>query len=129
MQTTMATIGKEREAGPETRLWQAVITHTIQEWVSGPLRRQREAEQFLFSDNSDFLLVCESAGMDAKFLRTRLAKLRKQSVTAIGCTVAAQAERCHSERRFRAKNLSEAFVSNQEGFFASLLSQTAPPPP
>jgi hypothetical protein len=89
METTIATIGKEREAGPETRLWQAVIAHTIQEWVSGPLRRQREAEQFLFGDNSDFVMVCQSAGMDAKYLRTRLAKLRKQSLTSANFPAAA----------------------------------------
>ena len=61
---------------PETRLWRAVIARTIQEWISGPLGRQREAEQYLLDDNRDFALVCESAGMDSEQLRSRLTPLR-----------------------------------------------------
>jgi len=80
MTNSIATIGKEQEAPREARLWQAVIVSTIEEWVSGPLRRSREAEKFLFSDNADFRLVCESAGMDAEALRQRLTKLRNRSV-------------------------------------------------
>jgi hypothetical protein len=68
------------EDAPETRLWRAVIARTIQEWVSGPLRRQREAEQYLFDDNRDFPLVCQSAGMDSSRLRSRLARLRTQAI-------------------------------------------------
>lgn len=62
---------------PETRLWQAVILSAVQDWVSGRLRVQREAEAYLFQDNIDFPQVCESAGMDAERLRSRLKKLRK----------------------------------------------------
>ena len=65
---------------PETVLWRAVIARTIQEWISGPLRRQREAEQYLFDDNRDFPLVCESAGMDSGQLRERLARLRGKAI-------------------------------------------------
>jgi len=64
----------------ETLLWRAVIARTIQEWISGSLRRQREAEQYLFGDNRDFRLVCESAGMDAGRLRSRLARLRGHAI-------------------------------------------------
>jgi hypothetical protein len=64
----------------ETRLWRAVIATTIQEWISGPLRRQREAEQYLFQDNRDLPLVCESAGMDIRQLRSRLAGLRGHAI-------------------------------------------------
>lgn len=64
------------ENTPETRLWRAVIARTIQEWISGSLRRQRDAEQYLFDDNRDFSLVCEAAGMDSGQLRSRLARLR-----------------------------------------------------
>ena len=68
------------ENTPETVLWRAVIARTIQEWISGPLRRQREAEQYLFDDNSDFRLVCQSAGMDSGQLRSRLARLRGRAI-------------------------------------------------
>ena len=61
---------------PETRLWRAVIARTIQEWISGPLSRRRQAEQYLFDDNKDFPLVCGSARIDSGDLRERLALLR-----------------------------------------------------
>jgi hypothetical protein len=64
------------ENAPETVLWRAVIARAIQEWLSGPLRRQREAEQYLFHDNKDLPLVCESAGMEISQLRSRLGRLR-----------------------------------------------------
>lgn len=64
------------EAVPEERVWQAVIVSTIQEWMSGPERRSREAEQFLFRDEDDFAMVCQSAGMDPHRLRERLVRLR-----------------------------------------------------
>jgi hypothetical protein len=60
----------------ETRLWQAVIVTTIQEWISGPLRSKRLAEEYLFKDDKDFPLVCESAGMDCGRLRAKLNRLR-----------------------------------------------------
>jgi hypothetical protein len=89
MEMRFATSTPEQETMPEARLWQAVIVKTIEEWISGPLRRRRDAEKFLFSDNTDFRLVCQSAGMDAESLRTRLAKLRKQSQARVSCQVAA----------------------------------------
>jgi hypothetical protein len=66
----------EVEETAEQRLWRAVIASTVEEWVSGPLRRRREAEKFLFSDNDDFRTVCFSAGMNPKDLRYRLEKIR-----------------------------------------------------
>ena len=75
------------EDTPQTLLWRAVIARTIQDWISGPLRRQREAEQYLFDDNRDFPLVCESAGMDIGQLRSRLARLRGYAIA--GHTLAA----------------------------------------
>jgi hypothetical protein len=80
---------KEQETLPEARLWQAVILKTIEEWISGPLRRRREAEEFLFNNKSDFQLVCQSAGLNAESLRTRLSKLRKQSLERLDCQAAA----------------------------------------
>jgi hypothetical protein len=75
--TELELVGKEENVAEE-RLWQAVIVSTIQEWMSGPLRRSREAEQFLFWDENDFSQVCESAGMDAGRLREKLFRLREK---------------------------------------------------
>ena len=72
--------GESGGSVPETRLWRAVIARTIQEWISGPLSRKREAEQYLFNDNRDFHLVCGSAGIDSGDLRARLALLRCHAV-------------------------------------------------
>ena len=58
------------------RLWQAVIVTTIQEWISGPLRSKRQAEEYLFQDEKDFPVVCQSAGLDPHRLRTKLNRLR-----------------------------------------------------
>jgi hypothetical protein len=79
----------ENGALPEARLWQAVITTAIQEWVSGPRRKQRVAEQYLFNDDSDFRFVCQSAGMDPDFLRGRLLKIRRQTTAQANCQLAA----------------------------------------
>jgi hypothetical protein len=59
-------------------LWQAVIVGAIEEWRSGPLRMQRLAEHFLFEDNSDFPLVCSSAGIDYRRLRAGLGRLQNR---------------------------------------------------
>lgn len=69
------------QLSPEMRLWRAVIVRTIQEWTSGPLRFKREAENYLFEDQKDFPLVCQSAGMDVTRLRSRLRRLRIQTIT------------------------------------------------
>jgi hypothetical protein len=61
---------------PEQKLWRAVIASTVQEWVNGPLRMKREAEQFLFSDNQDYRTVCFSAGINPDHLRGRLQKYK-----------------------------------------------------
>jgi hypothetical protein len=60
----------------EKMLWRAVIARTLEEWVSGPLRYSRIAEQFLFHDNKDFQFVCSSAGMDPLRLRGKLQSMR-----------------------------------------------------
>ena len=69
----------EPEPLAESRLWQAVIVSTIEEWISGPLRLKRQAEDYLFRDDSDFPAVCQSAGMDVGRLRAKLTRLRLQS--------------------------------------------------
>jgi hypothetical protein len=64
------------EGACEVRLWQAVIVRVIQDWMSGPLRQKRQAERYLFDRNTDFVRVCESAGLNADDLRARLSKIR-----------------------------------------------------
>lgn len=68
----------------ESRLWQAVIVSTIEEWIHGPLRLKRQAEDYLFKDDSDFPAVCQSAGMDVGRLRAKLTRLRLQSAVPHG---------------------------------------------
>jgi hypothetical protein len=60
----------------EERLWTAVIARAVQEWVSGPLRSQREAEAYLFTDERDFPKVCLAAGLNAQTLRAKLRRLK-----------------------------------------------------
>jgi hypothetical protein len=67
---------KQGDGTPEEKLWRAVIARTLEEWVRGPLRYSRKAEEFLFHDNRDFPAVCSSAGMDAHTLRKRLIAIR-----------------------------------------------------
>lgn len=69
---------REVEETAEQRLWRAVIATTVEEWVSGPLRRKREAEKFLFSDDQDYRTVCFSAGINPENLRARLEKIRSR---------------------------------------------------
>lgn len=75
---TERTEANKEEMVAEERIWQAVIVSTIEEWMSGPLRRSLEAEQFLFRDENDFRLVCESAGMNAVRLRQQLVRLKEK---------------------------------------------------
>ena len=63
----------------EQKLWRAVIARTVEEWIRGPIRRQREAEQFLFQDDDDYKTVCFSAGIDPANLRDRLEKFRTRT--------------------------------------------------
>jgi hypothetical protein len=64
----------------EERLWRAVITKTLEEWMCGPLSFSRKAEQFLFEDKKDFKAVCSSAGMDPERLRKRLMTIRARGI-------------------------------------------------
>lgn len=75
MSVTMLQAEEPNETA-EQKLWRAVIASTVEEWVSGPLRQKREAEQFLFCDNDDYRTVCFSAGINPEDLRSRLGKIR-----------------------------------------------------
>ena len=69
-----------QERTTETALWRGVIARTIQEWLSAPLRSQREAENYLFNNSADLSLVCGLAGMNVEDLRTRLNKVRGRTL-------------------------------------------------
>jgi hypothetical protein len=71
----------EAEETAERRLWRAVIASTVDEWVNGPLRQQREAEKFLFVENKDYRTVCHSAGINPEDLRSRLEKIRARQAS------------------------------------------------
>ena len=82
MHKTYRLASPSQEALAEVRLWQAVIVNTVQDWISGPLRSKREAERYIFGQDSDFALVCQSAGMDVRRLRERLMRLRERRIHA-----------------------------------------------
>lgn len=82
------TTERQSELGAEQRLWTAVIARSVEEWVSGPLRSQREAETYLFSDQNDFPKVCRAAGMNPEALRTKLEKLKKSGAGPAKLTLA-----------------------------------------
>ncbi len=78
MSETLVHSSEDQEIA-EQKLWRAVIASTVQEWINGPLRRQREAEKFLFQDDDDYRTVCFSAGIDPGNLRDRLEKIRSRT--------------------------------------------------
>jgi len=80
MSVTMLQITEVEESAVQ-KLWRAVIASTVEEWVNGPLRKKREAEQFLFSDNQDYRTVCYSAGINPENLRSRLEKFRSHKIS------------------------------------------------
>ena len=78
----------EVEETQEQKLWRAVIASTVEEWVNGPLRRQQEAEEFLFHDDQDYRTVCSSAGINPDDLRGRLQKIRTRAFAEAKARVA-----------------------------------------
>jgi hypothetical protein len=66
-----------------TALWRGVIARTIQDWLSKSLRSKREAEQYLFENSTDLLLVCASAGINVLKLRTCLNKVRGRTLEEV----------------------------------------------
>jgi hypothetical protein len=76
------------ETEGEERLWQAVIVRAIEDWISGPLRQKRQAELYIFDENTDFVRVCESAGLNADDLRMRLTRIRGRHLHQEGALAA-----------------------------------------
>jgi hypothetical protein len=72
--------GNRDHGTAEERLWKAVIAKTLEEWVRGPLRYSRIAEEFLFHNDKDFKSVCSSAGMDPRSLREKLQSIRARLI-------------------------------------------------
>jgi hypothetical protein len=70
------------------RLWLAVIESAIAEWVRGPMRHKRKAEQFLFKDEDDFPFVCRSAGLNPECVRETLWAIRAQTASESNTKVA-----------------------------------------
>ena len=90
----------QKQGTAEERLWRAVIARTLEEWVRGPLRYSRKAEEFLFDDNRDFLAVCCSAGMDPGNLRKRLLSIRARGLQKEGVQLHDRAhKKSHSQIR------------------------------
>ena len=61
-------------------LWRGVISRTIRDWLSKPVRPKREAERYLFQNSADLSLVCASAGINILNLRTCLNKVRGRTL-------------------------------------------------
>ncbi|MBZ5693958.1 MAG: hypothetical protein LAN36_01225 [Acidobacteriia bacterium] len=62
----------------EHRLWTAVITLAVEDWRSGSLRARREAQRFIFENESDFSRACAGAGLDPTSLRGKLLKIGRK---------------------------------------------------
>jgi hypothetical protein len=59
----------------QRRLWTAVLLQAIEDWTSTNMRRQREAEKFLFKSQDDFARVCKSAGLEPGSILSKLQRL------------------------------------------------------
>lgn len=101
-----AVFGNKDRGTAEEKLWRAVIARTLEEWVSGPLRYSRKAEQFLFDDNRDFVAVCSSAGMNPTSLRKKLQSIRARGIQKDNNLPAMHGQRkthSHAQRFFQQK--------------------------
>ncbi|HUJ32549.1 MAG TPA: hypothetical protein VLY23_14800 [Candidatus Acidoferrum sp.] len=65
----------------ERRLWTAVVTNAVEEWLSGTLRARRAAQEFLFENNPDFEQVCACAGLDPSSFRSKLLRIGRRIET------------------------------------------------
>jgi hypothetical protein len=73
-------LATKQELTTQTLLWRGVIARTIEDWLSKPLRPQREAERYLFENSVDLSLVCELAGIDIARMRKCLNTVRGRTL-------------------------------------------------
>jgi hypothetical protein len=67
---------EENDGGfSQRRLWTAVLLQAIEDWTSTNLRRQREAEKFLFQSKDDFARVCRGAALEPSTILSKLQRL------------------------------------------------------
>lgn len=76
MSANRVNIHEQNAELPERRLWCAVLVQAVEDWRSANIRRQREAEAFLFRNEKDFTSVCMSAGIEAGSLLPELTKMK-----------------------------------------------------
>lgn len=60
----------------ERSLWTAVLLQAIEDWRSGNIRRQTEAERFFFKSEKDFATVCRGAGLEPSSVLAKLQKMK-----------------------------------------------------
>jgi hypothetical protein len=60
----------------ERNLWVAVLLQAFEDWRSGNMRRQREAEKFFFGSEKDFAAVCRAAGLEPSSVLPKLQKMK-----------------------------------------------------
>lgn len=66
------------EAISERKLWTGVLVAAVEDWRFGKLRARREAQRFLFNDDSDFREVCAGAGLEPSSLRAQLLRIGRR---------------------------------------------------
>lgn len=76
----MDNLAIEHQGSANQKLWQAVISSALVDWVRGPARHKEKAEYFLFHDEDDFPFVCRSAGLNPESVRESLWLIRAQAV-------------------------------------------------
>ena len=76
----MDNLSVQNQGSANQKLWQAVISSALADWVRGPARHKEKAEYFLFHDQEDFPFVCRLAGLDPESVRESLWMIRAQAV-------------------------------------------------
>ncbi|MBZ5641500.1 MAG: hypothetical protein LAO19_01960 [Acidobacteriia bacterium] len=76
----MDNLASQNQGRSNQKLWQAVISSALADWVRGPARHKEKAEYFLFHDQDDFPFVCRFAGLNPESVRESLWLIRAQAV-------------------------------------------------